>query len=89
MSPGHHLVSLLIFLMSESETQASVSACNLPGKEGAMDGSSMKLIKVFLVWWGFAHYFCREDSVLPAFPHSLCTISSTFSSTLELANQDG
>lgn len=76
------------FWCHRSETQASILACNLPW-EGRSHGWKLHETDHGLPSLVGICMLCREVSVLPAFPHSLCTISSAFSCTLELANQDG
>ena len=73
-SPGRHLLSLLIFLMSQIRDTGKYLPRQprfiiLPGKEGTVDGSSMKLIKVFLVWWGFTCFVERTQSCPPFLIH--------------------
>ena len=71
---GRHLLSLLIFLMSQIRDTGKYLPRQprfiiLPGKEGTVDGSSMKLIKVFLVWWGFTCFVERTQSCPPFLIH--------------------
>ena len=59
-----------------------------PGKEGAAHWQLRETHQGLLSLVGI-RLPCKEDSALPAFLHSPCTIPEAFSCPLEAANQDG